>query len=514
MRLSQRRRQPAAILALVVASLTEIGAAETASPPPAPAAAPALEVSISEVVLLALESNPEIALERYRPELARSFALEEQAVFDPLVVADDLGWQRSEGEKLRGQGIIETFSTDSPVGRLALESFLPSGTGLALEASTEVSDESQDRQLVQSRIGLSVSQALLRGLGPDTNQARVRAARIDAQISEYELRGFTEGFVALVEQTCWDYALYRRKMEILDEATLLAEQQIRDTETRVRVGTSARVELAAPRSELSLRNQERIDARSSAEKTRLQLLRLLGPTTPEAWSRQVRLTDTLRAADTSLEDAAAQLALAVRMRPDLNQARLLAARGELEIVRTKNGLLPRLDFFASFGRSGYADSFSASWSTLDGDYYDAFAGLRFEFPIRRSAARAQHQRAVAEKAQADKGIENLRQLVEMDVLSARLEVERARDQIVASSQTRQLDEEKLAAEIEKFRIGRASAFQVARAQRDLTRSRLAEAIALAEAQKALVEMHRLDGSLLSRRGIAAPGASPFPASGR
>jgi outer membrane protein TolC len=193
------------------------------------------------------------------------------------------------------------------------------------------------------------------------------------------------------------------------------------------------------------------------------------------------------------------------MRPELNQATLLAERGDLELVRTRNGMLPRMDLFVTLGSSGYADSFSNSWRSLDGDYDDVLAGLRFELPVRRSEARAQHERAEVEKAQADKGVENLRLLVEMDVRLARIEVERARQQIAASGRTREQDEEKLRAEAEKFGIGRASAFQVARAQRDLVRSRLAEAAALADAHKALVELYRLDGSLLVRRGILAPG---------
>lgn len=481
-------------------------------PAPAPAAAPPqaapLELTVTESVLLALENNPELAVERLRPEVTRSVEGEERSIFDPLLLAEDIGWQRVKGEKLRGLGILEEYETESPVGRIAVESFLPTGTLLGVEASTEVADESSVRQLVQSRVGLTLSQSLLQGFGRGANQARVRAAHLDTEISEYELRGFTESFVALVERTYWDYALYRRQVEILDESLAMAEEQVLEMEVRVRIGTSAKVELAAARSEASLRSQDRIDAWAAAETARLQLLRLLNLGRPEGWQREIRLSDPIAAPDPALDDPADQVAAALRMRPEMNQARLLAERGDLELVRTRNGLLPRLDLFVSLGRSGYAESFSGSWKDLDADYDDIFAGLRFELPIHRSGSRARHERALAEKEQADRGIENLRQLVEMDVHSARVEVERTRAQVAASARTRELDEEKLAAEREKFRIGRASAFQVARALRDLTRSRLAEAAALVEAQKAVVELFRLDGSLLSRRGIAAPGQSP------
>jgi hypothetical protein len=66
-------------------------------------------------------------VQRLRPDVVRAFEGEERAVFDPLLIAEDLGWQSAEGEKLRGQGILETFETDSPMGRPAFESYLPTG---------------------------------------------------------------------------------------------------------------------------------------------------------------------------------------------------------------------------------------------------------------------------------------------------------------------------------------------------------------------------------------------------
>lgn len=489
------------LLELVLVNLACLAAAAMSSP------AEPLELTAAEAVLRALENSPELAVERVRPQLARTFEGEEKAKFDPVLIAEDVGWQSIKGEKLRGLGILETFETESPVGRLALEGLLPTGTRFEVEAMTEVSDESLDRQLVRSRVGLTVSQALLQGLGPGVTQARVRAARLDAAISEYELRAFTESFVAVVEETYWDYALHRRRLEILDEMSAMADRQVRETEDRVGIGVSARVELAAARSEASLRNQERIDARSNAEKTRLRLLRFLNLGGTDPWRQEIRPSDALVVPDLALDDVGLEVETALRMRPESNQARLLVERSDLEVVRTRNGLLPRMDVFVTLGRSGYADSFRSSWKNLDGEYDDVLAGLRFEFPIRRSESHAQHERSVAERTLAEKAVENLRQLVEWDVRTARVEVERVRERIVATTLTRQLDEEKLDAETEKFAIGRASAFQVARAQRDLTRSRLAEAEALAEAQKALVELYRLDGSLLLRRGVEAPGRS-------
>lgn len=89
--------------------------------------------------------------------------------------------------------------------------------------------------------------------------------------------------------------------------------------------------------------------------------------------------------------------------------------------------------------------------------------------------------------------------------TAHVEAVRARDKVAAVAATLLLEEEKLRVETAQYYIGSASSSQVARAQRDLLRRRLDEVEAVADYRKALVELYRLDGSLLERRGIEVAG---------
>ena len=98
--------------------------------------------------------------------------------------------------------------------------------------------------------------------------------------------------------------------------------------------------------------------------------------------------------------------------------------------------------------------------------------------------------------------------MEVDVRTAHIDVDRTKQQIAASSATRRFDEEKLRTETEKLRVGRSTSYLVAQAQRDLLSSRIAEVRALVNYIKALIDLYRLDGSLLERRGIATPGREP------
>jgi len=322
------------------------------------------------------------------------------------------------------------------------------------------------------------------------------------------LRGFAETLVADVEQTCWDYALAQRQIDIFTQSLKLAEQQRRETLERIRIGKLAETEVAAAEAEVARRREALINARSDLAKTRLRLLHLLNPPGANLWQRAVEFHDQPAVPDSALDDVESHVAVALRMRPDLNETRLQVSRGDLELVKTKNGLLPKLDLFITLGKTGYSNSFGPSWRDLGGEGYDIAGGLAFEYPLGNREPRALHERAALSRRQAEEAVDNLAQLVQVDVRSAYIEAQRAREQVAATAATRKFQEETLRAETEKFRVGKSTTLLVAQAQRDLVASQIAEVEAVVTLLKGLVDLYRLEGSLLDRRGIAAPGRRP------
>jgi outer membrane protein TolC len=472
--------------------------------PPGP-----LKVTVTEAILLSLENNRSLVVQRLNPSIRQTAEDRERAVFDPTLDAE-VSAERVKGERLARSGSeTEDFKTDSVDGIISLEQYFPTGTTVALEASSRMDDSSlYDSRFYSTRLGMTVTQALLRGYGTDVNLARLRQARLDTRMSEFELRGFTEFLVAEVERTYWDYALARRQIEIVEESLKVARQQLTETEQLIAVGRLAKAERAAVQAEVAAQEQALIEARASKQSIHLQLLRLLNPAGPGIWQREIDLVYQPTLPEIKLEDVELHVAVSMRMRPILNQARLDILRGDLELVKTRNGLLPLLDLFATLGKSGYADSFGESVSNIKKDSYDALGGISFEYPFFNRDAEALHRRAILTHEQAQKALENLSQLVEIDVRTAYIEVNRTKQQIAASSATRMFDEEKLRTETEKLRVGKSTSFLVAQAQRDLLVSRIAEVRALANYLKALIDLYRQDGSLLERRRISAPGREP------
>ena len=487
--------------------------------PNAPAVAPSpivkieptgpLSITITEAVLISLEKNKSLVVQKLNPQINRTVEQRALSVFDPDLKGTVSGGKtRLESPPTPGSGPFtsteKTFDADASISE-----FFPTGTTLSLDGSVSRLNESfTPDPFVTTRLGVGVTQSLLRGFGSAVNLVAVNQARIDTKISQYELRGFVESLVAQVEETYWNYSLAQKNIEIFKQSMQLAEEQQKQTEEQIRVGTLAASELVASRAEVALRRQDLIVAENTLAQTRLNLLRLLNPDGPDMWNRDINLQSEPETPAIEVGPVEPHVSAGMQMRPEMNQARLLLDRNELDVVRTRNGLLPKLDFFITMGRSGYADSFGDSSRNIFKKDYDVLAGINFEYPPINRSARAQNQQAVLSRQQAQEALDNLAQTIEVDVRKAHLQITSVREQVAAAKASRELQDEKLKVETEKFSVGKSTSLLVAQAQRDFLQSQIAETQAIINYQIAVVELYRLEGMLLLRNGIASPGSIP------
>ena len=489
-----------------VGALTLLSAAAEADPEgPAAGAAESRRITLGDAILMALENNRSIAVERLTTPIRQTAEAVEEAAFDPTLRAGtSVGREHTQGSTKPFRETV-IADVDASVG---LTQSLPSGTSVDAGVRGSIRSVRPSGSNAALDAGVTVTQALLRGGSRDANLARLQAARVGTAMSEYELRGVIEAVVADVEHTYWTLALADQRIGIYRESLRLAEQQLRETRDRVTVGTLAETELAAAQAEVASRREGLITAETTREVSRLRLLRLLNAVADGLWDLPLEPSDQPEAPAPELDDVATHVALALRLRPDLNQARLQIELQDLEVVQTRNGLLPRLNVFVELGRTTYAESFGKVLERQDEDTYRIAAGMLLELPLGNRAAEARYRRAGLSRQQAEAAVGNLAQLIELDVRTAYVEVRQAAEQVRASTATRLLRQESLRAETEKARVGRSTSILVGQAQRDLLLSQLGEAQAHVTLRRAAIGLYLAEGSLLERRGVEAPGATP------
>jgi outer membrane protein len=460
-----------------------------------------LQLALQEAIFLGLKNNPTVTIQKLNPEIMNTFAREYRATFDPVVSADG---QRSEVKSQRRLG-ADRIPYDLRDNRfdyeLRLSETLPTGTSISANVGMTGSVSNLYTDQFTGSVGLTFTQALLQGFGFGANLANLRKARLDVEISEFELKGIAESVTGEIEKSYWNLYMTGQEIDIQQKSLELAQKQLVESLERVAVGKLPELELAAVDAEVAVRKGALIDAQSRYEQGRLRFLYLLNPQSENYWTTLPLLLDKPFLPIDTLENVSEHEKLGIKFRPDLEQARLSYKKGQLDVARTKNGLLPQLDLFISLGRTSYSEVFREAYPDLRSPFYQVNAGVTFVFPIPNRRESAQLARARFSNEQQALAVQNMEKLVQWDIRSAYAEVLRTKQQIDATQVTRTMQEKKLDAELEKFRVGKSTNILVLQAQRDFIASQLDEVRSMVEYLYALIDLYIAEGTLLERRGI-------------
>lgn len=453
-----------------------------------------LDLTLAGAVASALENNTSLQVQRVNPRISIQSEQSAKAVFDKNLTT---GVTYSDTD---GPAVAASRKTSASA---AVTQKLHTGSTISLGASA-VNNNSSASGDYSSGLTVTLTKPLLQGAGLDFNLVGVKQAGLNTETSYYQLQGYAEALVGQVVSAYWDYALAAKNMKIYEDSVSLAEQQLKETESMVEVGKLAEVEIVAAKSEVALRNQALIQAKSQFETLRLNLLRLINPAgKTDFWDTQVSAKDDFDIPKVDLGELKAHVETALKERADLSAAKIALENGDLDVVKTKNGLLPYLAFFVTLGNTGYANTFTSSVNDIFTNGHQVQFGMNYNLALGKRDEKARYETSLLRKDQLSLAIDNMAQTVQQDVRDAWVENQRSDSQMDATKATLALQEEKLRAETEKYRVGRSTALNVAIAQRDLLQSQVDDVKAAADYIKSLNSLYQAEGDLLEQYGIKA-----------
>ncbi|GHV18806.1 type I secretion outer membrane protein [Planctomycetales bacterium] len=458
----------------------------------------ATALSLDAAVWQVLQNNLNLQSVRLAPEKSEQAVRAARAAFDPTFSAaagyDLLDHQHS--------GASETYD-NAASGGVGITEELPTGTTVKVGADFDTAWRSNHGNPRGTSGGWelsgtgSVTQKLLKGRGLDINLISVRQARLDAQISRYQLRDAVEDALAQTEDNYWDLVLAREAIVIRQEALNLAGERLRETEEKINVGKLAPADIAQARGDVAEKFTNLLAARHEYDRFSLEMLARINPHGRRFQPLAVAAMPNAPAV--TLDRFRDHVALGLRERPDLNESKLRLQRGELEVKRTRNGLLPDLDLTVTVGGGGGGSR--AGWNWTNNDDFAVGGRLNFSQPLGRRQEKAAHRRAEIDAAQARLALENLQLQITVDIRLRYLSVKRYQREIATTALAVKQYELALVAMREKFRVGTATSLDVATAELQYTESRLRAAQAVINTIKELTGLYRADGSLLTRRGV-------------
>jgi outer membrane protein len=486
--------------ALWAALTTPARGAETTADPTA-------TLTEAQALARAVEHNPTLRAALIELERAGLSVRGEQYRYRPTLIADG-GFLHRSTPSLRAGG-IDTSTTDSLTLLGEINQSLPIGMQLGAQlafartAQTYVNPTGAGSVKLGPAYGLdltfSVSQPLLRDLGRAAGLAALRTAEAQRDAASYAAERTASEVVQGVLTAHWELWYAEQAVAIQAESLAVTRRQLEEAELRLEAGRLAPADVLPFRRELAAIEEALLSAQTLVRTRALELARQVGlPLRSEALHAAGP-----PAADDRAPVLSESLTLAQASSPQLAELRsnVEAARVSAELAR--NQARPRLDANAWLTLSGLGDdSLSPAVEQVGTfDAVSAFAGLRFELPVNRTALRATEARARLAVDAAEQRLLDAAERLAQAIAERFQQREAARARIQLVEDTVRYSRESVQAQVERFNAGSAIALELLSARQDLRESELRLVRAQVDLALVGVDIDHLSGTLLSAREV-------------
>lgn len=488
-----------------------------------------LELSLEECINLALEKNLDIRIESLDPRIQEMEIAKEKAEFDPRFIletkdskseTETTSWLSGGGGRdrklswedwyswfrrvLYGQGsvddifgllgyrkggVLEQESLD--FSSKLITKFITGGVGelkfttnrLRTNSFYEYYDETY-----RSYLTFSLTQPLLKNFGINLNKSRIRIASNNWDISKDQLRGKVISIVSQVQEAYWNLWRSIEEHKVRQYSLELAQNLLSLNEALVKGGRLPPVAILQAKSGVASRREGVLLAENAVENAQDYLRKMIDfDLMDESYKEEKPIfpKDEPDFIDKRF-DVAESYKIALLNRPDFNQAKIALNNQKLALKLAKNQLLPKLDIGGSYTSSGIDPHYSETLdelSTRDNYYWEA--GIVFEVPLGNRLAKSAYSQEKMKTKKAEMEIEDIKKKILLEVREIVRGIETNVERIEATHVARILAEEKLKAEEERFRLGRAITIDLLRFQEDLASAKISEDRALVDYRKLL-----------------------------
>ncbi len=470
-------------------------------------AARVLPVSLREAVALSLNHNLDIEVARYQPWIEDQNVLAALGTWDHLLYAQASGTESTSVgfSQLSGATRLEDEFLTTTLG---IRKVLPFGASYDLSYSVDRSESNNAFLLINPRwnqsAGLSVALPLLQGGSTTANTATLVVTRHgrDISVDQFERTLTDSVFAVIVAYADLAFAIENKKVK--DQSLEVARRLLDDNRRKFERGVVARIDVTQADAGVAAREEEIITAEAAIQNAADRLKRLIDPA---LLREEVALVpvDRPKALETVIDERSAvekAMEEALARRPEVAQVRRQLASQEVLIARAGNDLLPRLDLTGRASISGTDDEYGgAAHEASSGDTRDLTAGVIFELPLERSAARGAYTRAGLEKRRLQLQEKNVQNQILVEIREAVRGVRTNELRIEATRRTRLLAQEQLDGELTRREQGLSTTFRVLDVQEDLILAQTNELKAKLDYHLARHRLRQVTGILLEDFGV-------------
>ena len=397
------------------------------------------------------------------------------------------------------------------------------GTQLAVAFDNTHIDSNGSRYtynpILDSSLGFTITQPLLRGFGIELNRRYIRITKNDGRIADLVFRQQVIDTVAGIARLYTDLVSLNEDVKVKREAVRLAQRLYEDNRHKVEQGEQAPIEVTRAQAQLASNQQALISAEGLVQQQELIVKTAItrnGLANPAIRTAEIIATDSVIVPETeSVRPVDDLITEALHDRPDLAQAGIQVENSQISLKGSLNAVRPELDVVGTVQNGGLSGGINSSGAALTpgaalypGGYGTALGqifknnfpsysvGLQLTLPLRNRVAQADAVRDELQVRQTQVRRQQFEDEIRLEVADAYVAMQQARAAYEAAVQSRILQQQSVKVEQETFDVGLATNYMVIQYQTYLAQAQSTEVSAKGAYAKAVIALDRATASTL------------------
>ncbi len=210
----------------------------------------------------------------------------------------------------------------------------------------------------QGALSFSITQNLLNGFGIKVNNRAIRIAKNQLHISDLTFKQQVIATVNNVVSLYWDLVAFNDSLKVKQQTLELNTSLYTDNKRRAELGALAEIDIIQAEAEMKSSEQDVVTAETQVLQQETILKSVLtrgGFGNPAVASARIVPTDHLSVPpQDAIQPIQDMVAEAFQKRPEIEQSQVGLEDARINMLGTKNNLLPSLSVFANLSNNGLA----------------------------------------------------------------------------------------------------------------------------------------------------------------
>ena len=370
-------------------------------------------------------------------------------------------------------------------------------------------------------LDLQITQNLLQGFGASVNGRNIRVQKNNLKVMDLQFEQQLIATVSGVLNLYWDLVSFREDVQARQREVDAAQQLLQDNRRQVDLGALAEIEITRAEAQVYSSQQDLVVSQTNLLQQETILKNALvrdGITRANlANVRVVPLDQIAIPASDNLKPLDELVKQATDKRVEVSTDKINIDSNRMNLVGIKNSLKPSLQAFTEFTNNAlagqptsvlaaelaYAGGYGNFLSQIfQRNYPNYSAGISLNVTLRNRAAQADYTTSQLELRQNELNLRKAINQVRVDVENSVIGLQQARARYNAAEKARQLQQQTLDADSEKYRLGASTSYQVVQDQRDLASAVSTEVQALANYTHARIAFDQAMGTTLDNNNVS------------